>query len=52
VNGRIVAELENGFRVAGSYPLAWNANDVSSGIYIIQMTSGSFNSIQKVMLIK
>jgi len=37
---------------SGSYPLAWNANNLSSGVYFIQMYSGSFASTQKIMLIK
>ena len=52
INGRQVDELVNGFRSAGSYPVVWNANNLSSGVYMIQMHSGNFASAQKIMLIK
>jgi hypothetical protein len=52
ISGRQVAELVNGFRSAGSYPVVWNANNLSSGVYMIQMHSGNFASAQKIMLIK
>ena len=52
VNGRIVAELVNEYVVAGSYPVIWNANDLSSGVYMVNMTAGEYSTMQKIMLIK
>jgi len=52
INGRMVAELVNGYMSAGSYPVVWNANDLSSGVYMVNMISGDFSTMQKVMLIK
>jgi hypothetical protein len=52
INGKMVSELTNGYTLAGSYPLVWNANNLSSGIYFIQMYSGDFASTQKIMLVK
>ena len=52
INGRQVAELVNGYRSAGSHPVTWNANDLSSGVYMLHMISGDFSMMQKVMLIK
>ena len=52
INGRQVAELINGYYTAGSYPAMWNANDLSSGVYMVHMTSGEYSTMQKVMLIK
>ena len=52
ISGRQVAELANGFKSAGSYQVTWNANDLSSGVYMINMISGDFAAVQKVMLIK
>jgi hypothetical protein len=52
ITGRMVAELVNGYMTAGTYPVTWNANDQSSGVYMLHMVSGEFSTIQKVMLIK
>ena len=52
INGRMVAELVDGYRSAGSYPVVWDASELSSGVYMVHMTSGDFATMQKVMLIK
>jgi hypothetical protein len=52
INGRMVSELANGYMSAGSYPITWDASDLSSGVYMIHMISGDFSTMQKVMLIK
>ena len=52
VSGRMVAELAGGYKSAGTYSVTWNANDLSSGVYMLQMIAGDFVTMQKVMLIK
>ena len=52
ISGRQVAELVNGFRSAGSYPVVWNAKNLSSGVYMIKMLSGEFAAVKKIMRIK
>jgi hypothetical protein len=52
INGRMVAELADGYMSAGTYPVVWDANDLSSGVYMVNMISGDFSTMQKVMLIK
>ena len=52
VRGRLVDELVNGMREQGRYEVTWNADQHSSGVYMIKMTAGSTVKIQKVMLIK
>ena len=52
ISGKMVSELANGYMSAGSYPLTWNADNSSSGVYFIRMYSGEFASAQKVMLVK
>ena len=52
LNGRMVADMVNGWHSAGSYPVVWNANELSSGIYLLKMVAGEYSNIQKVMLIK
>ena len=52
ISGRMVAELVNGYMSAGTYPVTWNADDLSSGVYMLHMISSDFSDMQKVMLIK
>ena len=52
VNGRIVADLVNGYMTAGIHPITWDAANLSSGIYIIEMIIEEFKDNQKVMLLK
>ena len=52
INGRMVAELANGYMSAGTYPVVWNANELSSGVYMVSMIAGDYSTLQKVMLIK
>jgi hypothetical protein len=52
ISGRMVAELVNGYQSAGSYPVVWDAQEFSSGVYMVNMTAGNYSTIQKVMLIK
>ena len=52
LNGRMVAELVNGYRSAGTYPVVWDAQELSSGVYMVNMISGNYSTVQKVMLIK
>ena len=52
ISGRMVAELVNGYMSAGTYPVTWNADNLSSGVYMLQMIAGEFLAVQKVMMIK
>jgi len=52
ISGRMVSELVNGYQSAGSYPVVWDAQELSSGVYMVNMTAGDYSTIQKVMLIK
>ena len=52
INGRMVSELVNGWHSAGSYPVVWDANELSSGVYMVNMIAGDYSTVQKVMLIK
>jgi hypothetical protein len=52
ISGRMVTELVNGYMSAGTYPVTWDANNLSSGVYMIHMISSDFSTMQKVMLIK
>tara|TARA_B100001964_G_scaffold170119_1_gene187137 strand:+ start:308 stop:493 length:186 start_codon:yes stop_codon:yes gene_type:complete len=52
VRGRLVDELVNTMREQGRYNVTWNADQHSSGVYMVKMTAGSTVAIQKVMLVK
>jgi len=52
VRGRLVDELVNDLREQGRYEVTWNADQHSSGVYMIKLTAGSTVQVQKVMLIK
>ena len=52
LNGRMVSELVNGYQSAGSYPVVWDAQELSSGVYMLNMITGDYSTVQKVMLIK
>ena len=52
VRGRLVDELVNNMHEPGRYDVTWNADQFSSGVYMIKLTAGSTVEIQKVMLVK
>ena len=52
VRGRLVEELVNDMREPGRYELTWNANQHSSGVYIVKMTAETTVKVQKIILVK
>jgi hypothetical protein len=52
VSGRVVAQLINGWQNAGSYPVEWDAQELSSGVYIVKLVTAENTTSQKLMLIK
>lgn len=52
ITGRKVQTLEKGWRGSGSYQLTWDAVDLASGIYLVQLKSEGTAAIQKIMLLK
>jgi hypothetical protein len=52
VRGRLVDELVNDMREQGRYEVTWNADQHSSGVYMIKMTAGGAVKVQKIMLVK
>lgn len=51
LSGRLVANLVNDSRPAGTYTVVWNAINQPSGIYMFQMTVGNFKQTRKAMLL-
>ncbi len=52
VLGREVATLVNKQQAPGSYPLQFNATNLTSGVYFYRLTDGDFVSVKKMILIK
>jgi hypothetical protein len=52
VRGRLVEELVNDMREQGRYEVTWNADQHSSGVYMVKMTAGTTVKVQKIMLVK
>jgi len=50
--GQQVSELVNDYKAAGSYLVNWNAENLSSGIYIYRLESGNFSISKKMTLLK
>lgn len=52
VMGREVKILINRHQNAGIYSVQFNANELSSGIYLYRLTSGEFSLVRKLILLK
>ena len=50
--GEKVATLVNEFEEAGSYKKTFNADMLSSGVYIYKLSAGSFVETRKMILLK
>jgi hypothetical protein len=52
VLGNKVAELENGYKSAGSYDYNFDASNLTSGLYIYSLRVNDYTAIKKMMLLK
>ncbi len=52
VSGREVAMLVNGFREAGAHEVIFDASDLTSGVYVYQLTSNGRTISEKMILMK
>jgi hypothetical protein len=50
--GEEVAELVNQFQKGGSYQLTFDADNLPSGMYVYQLTSGSYVESKKMIMLK
>ena len=50
--GREVKTLVNDFKTKGRYEVTFNADALVSGLYIYEITSGSYKASKKMTLIK
>jgi len=52
LNGQKIITLCDGFKDAGSYSMAFDGQDLSSGIYIYKITAGQKTSFKRMLLVK
>ena len=52
ISGKQVTTLVNEYKSSGSYSIDFDASNLSSGIYIYKLESGSFTDIKRMMVIK
>jgi hypothetical protein len=52
LSGRQVAEVADGSFTAGSHSIAWQADGLPSGLYVIKLRSAGEIRTMKTMLIK
>lgn len=52
LSGRFLDQLDGGWKVAGSHEVRWNAESAATGIYLVQLVSGSSVVSRKVVLLK
>jgi hypothetical protein len=52
VTGKVVAELVDGWRTAGTHEVTFDASDLPSGVYIYSLEAGDFTAIGKMVLMK
>jgi hypothetical protein len=50
--GEEVSELVSGYYNTGTYEIYFDAGELSSGLYIIRLTAGSYTQLRKMMLLK
>ncbi|OQA62411.1 MAG: hypothetical protein BWY38_03291 [Ignavibacteria bacterium ADurb.Bin266] len=50
--GQDIATLVNEQQSAGTYSVSFDASAYSSGIYYFKLSSGSFNQVRKMVLMK
>jgi hypothetical protein len=52
VNGRMVANVLDTDKQAGSHEITWNAEGFASGVYFYSLTANGINSMKKMLLVK
>ena len=52
ITGRVVENLVGEYKSEGSHKVVWNAANMSSGVYFVQLNVDGCTDTQKLMLIK
>ena len=50
--GNEVATLVNEYKPAGTYEIEFNAQGITSGVYLYKLTTGEFTATKKLILLK
>jgi hypothetical protein len=50
--GTEIATLVNGYKEAGNYEIEFNADKLTSGLYIYQITAGKYSETRKMILLR
>lgn len=52
IRGKLISDLYNGKKNAGTYEISFNAEGLASGIYYCKLEAGNFSDFKKMMLIR
>lgn len=52
IAGRLINTLINDFKFSGSYEIAFNAGNLTSGVYFYKMETVDYSDVKKMLLIK
>ena len=52
IHGRLVETLANGTLNTGQHETQWNTSGQASGIYFVELVSGKYRQVQKLILLK
>ena len=52
ITGKEIVELTNSNYISGYHSLVWNANEHSSGMYLLVINTNGVTNTQKLMLLK
>jgi hypothetical protein len=52
ISGRLMVELVDGYRYAGSHEVTFDASNFASGVYVYEIDSGNFTTSRKMVLLK
>ena len=52
IMGRLADRIDCGYLESGRHSVAWDASRLASGIYFANMVAGSYNSINRLVLLK
>ena len=52
VNGRVVVNLNEGFKSAGLHKIKWRAEGFANGVYFAWLSGDGFSHTMKLLLVK
>ncbi len=51
-SGEEIAELVNGYKEPGEHEVEFNADNLSSGVYVYRISAGDYTALKKMILLK